>query len=229
MRNLLGTISLSLFAICLESGAPRPAAADTALGTSTWSLELATDLGAGANDASFAVRRHSGASSALRLKIEVSDYEFDGDGTRSTTGSPDGAADQSSQSSTYAFSVQWMRFATIRDNVTATFALGPTARWTNGHYAQTFDGGLPTFSGYEYSEKTTSFGLDLGLGIEWFLNRRISLGGQSGLRATAGTSKVVNISRSGTGATYQKTETNVDGDITQVTTATTRIQLTAYF
>ena len=74
-----------------------------------------------------------------------------------------------------------------------------------------------------------AFGVDLGLGVEWFFNRRFSLGGQTGLRATTGSGDQVEIFRSGTAGTYSKTETALDVDVTELTVGTARIQLTGYF
>ena len=229
MRQGLAIVTCLFLGIVLASGVPPPATADTALGTSTWSLELATDIGSGDNDASFAIRRHSGASSAFRFRVDVSANKQDGDGTRTDTGNPDTKSNLDQENHAYAFSIQWMRFAAIRDNVTATFALGPIVQKQRYGVRQENNEGLPSFNGYEQRQETTSFGVDLGLGMEWFFNRRLSLGGQSGLRATTGSGHYVNINRSGNGATYSKDETDIDVDVTEFTTATARIQLTAYF
>jgi hypothetical protein len=229
MRNLLATTAAPLLALCVVSSAPQMAAADTALGTSAWSLEIGTDVGTGDNDVSFAIRRHSGESSAFRFGIEVNMEEFDGDGTRTTTGSPDQDVEQNSDGSLYALSIQWMHFAPIRNNVSATFAVGPVVQMQRQSFRQGTAVGLPAYNSFEFSQKSTTFGLDLGLGVEWFFNRRVSLGGQTGLRAVTGSSDQVTITRSGTGLTYSKTEVDIDSDVMEITTGTGRIQLTAYF
>ncbi len=177
----------------------------------------------------FAVRRHSGPSSAFRFGVDANLTDNDGDGTQTQTGSPDSDADQDNYYANYAFSIQWMRFASIRDNVTATFGVGPVVTMYRQGQRQELNAGLPAFSGYEYSTRETLYGLDLRLGAEWFFNSRVSLGGQGGLRATTGTTKYRNISRSGTGVTYSKTETDIESDATRITTGNTRILLSVYF
>jgi len=228
MRHLVATTAVTLLVLCLVSTASRTTAAETALATSTWSVEIGTDFGTGNEDASFAIRRHSSASSAFRFGIEVDLDKLDGDGTRTVTGSPDEDATVFNESNFSAFSIQWMRFASIRDNVTATFAVGPVVQMERQGFREATGQGTPLFDEREFKQNTTTFGLDLGLGVEWFFNRRVSLGGQTGLRATIGTSKLVDIDRSGTGLTYDKTETSLDGDVKEITTET-GIYLTGYF
>jgi len=229
MRKLIATTSGLLLALILVSGAPRIAAADTALGTSTWSLEIGTDLGTGNQDGSFAIRKHSNASSAFRFGIEVDYDKTEGDGTRTDTGSPDEDAAQLFEFANTAFSIQWMRFASIRDNVTATFAVGPVVEIQRNTQRQGEGMGLPSFDEFEFRSSSTAFGLDLGLGVEWFFNRRFSLGGQSGVRVVTGSGDQVQISRSGTAGTYSKTETALDIDVADLRVGTARIQLTGYF
>lgn len=228
MRHLLATTAAALLALSLLSSPPRAVAAETALGTSAWSLEIGTDLGTGNSGASIAIRRHSGASSAFRFGIDANVDKLDGDGTRTQTGSADEDVNQDNQNNNVALSIQWMRFAPIRSHVTATCAVGPVVTMNRNFFRQE-EAGLPGFTGFEVSSRSTQFGLDLGLGVEWFFNSRFSLGGQAGLRATTGTNKQVFIDRSGTGATYSVTETQIDSDVTDISTANTRIHLTAYF
>jgi hypothetical protein len=229
MRHLLATTVAALLGLSLFSSPSPTAAAETALGTSAWSLEIGTDLGTGNSGASIAIRRHSGASSAFRFGIDANLDKFEGDGTRTETGTADEDVNQDNQNSNVALSIQWMRFAPIRSHVTATFAVGPVVTMNRGFFRVEDQLGLPGFSGFEVSSRSTQFGLDLGLGVEWFFNSRFSLGGQAGLRGTTGTSKQVNINRSGTAATYSITETQIDSDVTEISTENTRIHLTMYF
>lgn len=229
MRKLTVTTAVLLLALSLVFSVPRPAAAETALGTSTWSLEIGTDVGGGDNDGSFAIRKHSGNSSAFRFGLEMDVDKVDGDGTRTETGQPDEDATQVQEFTNAAVSIQWMRFAPIRDNVTATFALGPVLQVQRSN--QRFEQGLGTagFQGNEFRSSSTMFGVDLNLGVEWFFNRRFSLGGRSGLRAVTGSGNEVQIFRSGTGVTYDKTEVALDTDRTDITIGDARIHLTGYF
>jgi hypothetical protein len=229
MRKRIATTAALLLALTLVSGAPRIAAAETALGTSTWSLEIGTDLGTGDQDGSFAIRKHSGSSSAFRFGIEVDLGKSEGEGTRTDTGSPDEDVTQSFEFTNTAFSIQYMRFASIRENVTATFAVGPVVEFERGTQRIEQRVGLPSFDGFEFRTSSTAFGLDLGLGVEWFFNPRFSLGGQSGLRFVTGSGDQVDIDRSGTAGTYSKTETALDVDVTELSVGTARIQLTGYF
>jgi hypothetical protein len=226
-RNI--RVAATALGLLLVFGAPRDAAADTALGESNWSLEIGTDLSAGSDDASIAIRRHMGAGSAWRFGIGVSADKRSGDGVRTETGQPDEAGERFDDYSSYSFTVQWMRFGSIRDNLTAVFAIGPVFERSNSSYSENYDIGTPGYSGYEYGDSRTEFGVDLGLGMEWFFTRRLSLGGQASLRATTGTTDVVQISRSGTGGTYDKTEIQFELDTTEVDASAGRIKLTAYF
>ena len=96
-------------------------------------------------------------------------------------------------------------------------------------FRQEFGIGLPSYQSNESWNQETLYGLDLGLGVEWFFNPRLSLGGQSGLRATTGTGNSVQVFRNGTRPTYSKQEISIDSDVTEISTTTARIQLTAYF
>lgn len=220
---------LLILAVGSTFGSPRTAAAETALGTSTWSLELGTTLGGyDDNIAGFAIRRHSG-SSAFRFRVELGLNESDQDGAYNRTGIPSATATEAQTYNSHAFSIQWMRFAEIRENVTATLAVGPVMEHYRSTWRRGENYGLPAFYENENAQRTTSYGADLSLGVEWFFNPRFSLGGQSGIRATAGTRKTVDVLRQGTGATLTIVERNVEGDVRQVTTTSTRILLTGYF
>lgn len=218
-------ITGALLALCLISAAPRAAGAATALGESTWSVEIGTDLGAASTDGSFAIRRHSSASTAFRFAVEVDLEEIDGDGTRIDTGSPDVEVELAQTFSSAAFSIQWMHFAPIRDNVTATFAVGPVVETQRQMFRQGEELGTPGFDGNEGRFSSTTYGVDLGLGMEWFFTRRLSLGGQTGLRVTTGSGKSVQIDRSAT----SKTETIIETDDSEIEVGTARLHLTAYF
>jgi hypothetical protein len=214
------TTSVVLIVLCLVSSARPVAAAATALGTSAWSLEIGTNVGAGNQDGSFAIRKHTSASSAFRLGIEGDLDASDGNGTRTNTGSPDADAEISFEFNSTYLSIQWMHFAPIRDNVTATFAVGPVVG-----LARDFQRIKQLTQEVEFVSRSTRFGLDLGFGVEWFFNRRFSLGGRTGLRAVTGSGSQVAIYRS----PGSKTETNLDLDQTELSVGTARIQLMGYF
>lgn len=220
------TVAVVLLALCLVSSGPPGAVAATALGTSAWSLEVGTNIGAADQDGSFAIRKHSSASSAFRLGVEVDLNDSDGNGARTDTGSPDVDVEQTLQSSSTNLSVQWMHFAAIRNSVTATFAVGPVVGFTRQSF-RTRQGtsGQPGYSEVEFLFSSTTFGVDLDLGVEWFFNRRFSLGGRTGLRAMTGPGSQRTIVRS----PASKTEIDLDVDDTELSVGTARIQLTGYF
>ncbi|HSQ59358.1 MAG TPA: hypothetical protein VLT84_02825 [Acidobacteriota bacterium] len=222
-------VAVAAIGLWFAVAAPPNAAADTALGESMWSLEIGTDLGAGSSDGSIAIRRHMGASSAWRFGIDLDFDKRDGDGVLTDTGSPDEDVELFQENIFYAVSFQWMRFAAVRDNLTATFAIGPVLQRRRQIYGESQDVGLPSFQSYEVRQSSTEYGVDLGLGIEWFFTRRLSLGGQAGIRATTGTADVVQIQRFGNAGTYNKTELNYELDTTGIEASTGRIKLTGYF
>jgi len=222
-------VVLAALGLALALIAPQVAAADTALGESKWSLEIGTWLGSGSGDAAIAIRRHTGANTAWRFGIEADVSSLDGDGTRTETGLADQDALYFSDHHDYVLSLQWMHFAAVRDNLTATFGFGAFYSNYLSSYRQTYAVGQPSFYEYEDHDGQVTYGLDLGLGVEWFFSRRFSLGGQVGLRAGLGTDTATTIYREGTGATYEIRETTIESDITRVETSGGKILLSAYF
>jgi hypothetical protein len=144
----------------------------------------------------------------------------EGKGTLTDTGSPDVDAEQTFEFNSTNLSIQWMHFAPIRNNLTATFAVGPVVGFT-----RQFQRGTQGTQEVEFLFSSTTFGVDLGLGVEWFFNRRFSLGGRTGLRAVTGSGSQVTIVRS----PASKIEIDLDVDETELSVGTARIQLTGYF
>jgi hypothetical protein len=205
-----------------------PSHAHAQLGTSTWSLELGTRLGSGTTG-EFSVRRHTGGSTAFRLGLEVFYNEDDGDGTTREAGFPDRSVAEFSQQNSINASLDWMRFAPIRSNVTATFAAGPFVRFSRGVFRDEFEPGTPSFNGFESKFETATLGLEFLIGAEWHFVDRFSLGGAAGVRGSFGAGHDLRVERSGTGATYEKRETQIESDIVRIETAPARIYLSAYF
>ena len=228
MRTQVAIAAMAVSALLATSSSPRTAMADTALGTSAWSLEIGTDIGTGGDDVSIAIRRHSGASSAFRLGMELFGQKSDGEGKNVVTGSPDQDATLVQEFYSAALLVQWMHFAPIVNNVTATFAVGPVLEIVGQSFRFGQGAGTPGFNESESWQRTTAYGLDLALGVEWFFTRRVSLGGVAAIRGTIGSGSQVQIGRSGTGPTYTTGERNLDLDISRVDTGS-RIQLVGYF
>lgn len=222
-------VVLAALGFCLAIIAPPAAAADTALGESKWSMEVGTWLGSGDGDAAIGIRRHMGASTAWRLGIEVDFSDLNGDGTRSETGTADLEATYFSDYHDNVFTLHWMHFASVRDNLAATLGIGAFYEDYLSSQRSGTGEGQPSFTQYEYRDTQVTYGLDLGVGVEWFFSRRFALGGQVGLRAGLGTGTSTDISRRGTGPTYDKTETTIESDITRVETSGGKILLSAYF
>jgi len=229
MRTWIAGIVVAL-GLCLALVAPQAARADTALGESSWSLEFGTDLGSGSGDYTIAIRRHSSASTAWRFGVEAQVSKSDGDGSVTETGEPSIGISRFYQDSDVAFTVHWMRFAQVRDNVTATFAVG--AVFQRGRYVDRYDYASfgPPIDQSEYRTIYSRYGADLRLGVEWFFSRRMSLGGAVGLRAMLGTDTSVSISRNNLGdPTYYKIESETETDTRDLDTLPGLIYLTAYF
>ena len=205
---------------------PRDARAQ--LGTSKWSLELATDVGS-FDEIGFAVRRHSGATSAFRLALNANLNHADGTGDLTNTGSPDLDASIFNDTHQLALAIHWMKFAKIRNELSATFATGPSVRSLRIDSRQGTGLGTASFNESEFRLDETTFGWEFLLGAEWFFTPRLSLGGSTGFRGDIGSGSQVQINRSGNGPTYDVNEFQVDTDITRITTQSARIQLVAYF
>lgn len=218
---VLGVLSLWI--------APSAIAAGSALGESKWSLEVGTWLGSGSYDGSIAVRRHTGANTAWRFAIDAYASGYDGDGTEVVTGLPDGDVVRWSDYHDYAFSLQWMHYASIRDGLAVTFGVGPFYETYVQASRDSYNAGQPSFLEWESRESRDLYGLDFGLGLEWFFSRRFSLGGQVGLRAGLGTSTVTSIARQDIGVDYTIDQTTIESDLARLDTSNGRILLSIYF
>ncbi|HEX5032078.1 MAG TPA: hypothetical protein VFX78_11550 [Candidatus Eisenbacteria bacterium] len=205
-----------------------PSYANAQLGTSAWSLEMGTRLGS-ASTFEFSTRRHLGASNALRLGVAWSFDQEDGDGTTVGPGFPDRARDELSEQNAITASLDWMRFAPIRSNVTATFAVGPSVQLSRSMYRSETGGGTPAFNGYELKYETATLGLEVLIGAEWHFVDRLSLGGAAGVGGRFGARHESTVERSGTGPAYEKFESRVESDIVAFETLPARIYLSAYF
>jgi len=222
--------SVSMAVAVLVLGIPMftPSHARAQLGTSKWSLELATDVGS-FDEIGFAVRCHSGATSAFRLALNANLNHADGTGDLTNTGSPDLDASIFNDTHQLALAVHWMKFANIRNELSATFATGPSVRSLRIDSRQGAGLGTASFNENEFRLDETTFGWEFLLGAEWFFTPRLSLGGSTGFRGEIGSGSQVQINRSGTGPTYDVNEFQVDTDIVRITTQAARIQLVAYF
>ena len=205
-----------------------PAQASAQLGTSGWSMELGTRLGT-TTIYELAMRRHAGTSTAFRLGLQASLNKQDGDGTRQYPGNPDFSEESSSQQNTAIGSIEWMHFASIRNNVTATFTAGPFVQYARSAYRDEYAPGTDSFRGQEYKSETATLGLELLLGAEWHFTDRFSLGGAAGVRGHAGARHEVQINREGTGALYIKYEDQMESNVTILETVPTKIYLSTYF
>jgi hypothetical protein len=229
LEDPMRTRSVWLAALAVATISFLPPLAHAQLGTSRWSLELGTDLGS-TSSFEFAVRRHSGGSTAFRLGISANSNHRDGDGRAVGYFTP---ADESATSfrdfHDVNVSLEWMHFATVRQNVSAVFATGPSVQLYRSYYRQGFGAGLSTFQEQEQRNDETLFGWEVALGAEWHFTSRLSLGGVAGAQAHIGTSHDIQIQRSGTGVTYNRDELTIKSDVTRMETNPARIYLSAYF
>lgn len=228
MRIFIAVVFATL-GVWLALGAPNASAAGSSLGESRWSAEVGTWVGSGSSDRSIAVRRHTGANTAWRLAVYASVFSFDGDGTYLETGSPDAPVARFEDYHDYVFTLQWMHFATIRDGLAVTLGVGPFYENRVDAYRYTHDAGLPTYYEDESRAQIDLYGLELGLGTEWFFSRRFSLGGLVGLRAGLGTRTDTDIHRDRIGAGYTIEEIGVESDMASLETMNGRILLSIYF
>jgi len=225
MRHRFEWTAATLFALMIP--ALVPSCAHAQLGTSTWSLEIGTDVGT-FDDLAIGVRRHSGAGSAFRFLIEANANKTDGKGQFFDTGSVEDAA-QKTDTHSLGLAIHWMRFAQVHDNLSAVLAIGPSVRSLRSTLRSGTGPGTPTFSEFEGKTSELTFGLEVLLGAEWFFTSRFSLGGSAGFRGEIGNGDQVQIGRSGTGPTYEVNEMRLETDIARVSTRSGRIQLCAYF
>lgn len=222
-------VVLAALGFCLALIAPPAAAADTALGESKWSLEVGTDLGIDYADYTVGIRRHSGAGSAWRVGVEASFDNSDGDGKRTETGSADLPMARFEDYHDWVATLHWMRFAAVRDNLAATFGVGAFYEDYRSSSRSTTAPGTPSFYERENLYASSTYGLDLTLGAEWFFSRRLSLGGQAGLRAGLGSLTQTSIYRDMVGANVYEDRTEVESDLTTLRTSGGRILLSVYF
>ena len=223
-RSISTAVAVLVLAIAIFT----PISARAQLGTSKWSLELATDVGS-FDEIAFAVRCHSGATSAFRLALNANLSRVDGTGDLTNTGFPDQDASIFTDSHQLALAIHWMKFATIRNGLSATFATGPSVRSLRVGSRQGTGMGTTSFVESEFRLDETTFGWEFLLGAEWFFTPRLSLGGSTGFRGEIGSGSQVQIIRSGNGPTYDVNEFQVDTDVSRITTQSARIQLVAYF
>lgn len=224
MNPRVGWVAVVLAAMVM--GAAGAYAQDTALGTSSWSLEFGTSLGASGDEFSeIALRRHLSERSALRIGLGGNVNGSEGDGTETQTPNPTIDVMRINTFYNYQVSLQWVHYAAVMDRVAAQFGIGPVLEVFRNHNRNTEQFGLPGFNESEFRSDEMLYGLDLSLGVDWFFTRRLSLGGRASLQAMMGTRHEVNMFR-----TSSSRNTNqVEQDRLDVRTGGGNIYLTGYF
>jgi hypothetical protein len=224
MNPRVGWVAVVLAAMVM--GAAGAYAQDTALETSSWSLELGSNLGFDDDfTTTIAIRRHLSPSSALRIGLGGTFSRSEGDGTQTATPSPTSDTDRLQEFYFYQASLQWIHYATVSDGVAAQFGLGPVMEVTKSYSRSSQQIGLPGFSESEFRSSSTLYGLAFSLGVEWFFTRRLSLGARASLQAMTGTRDEVNNYRTAA----SRTESEIEMDATSVRTQASHIFLTGYF
>lgn len=229
--DTIGTTLLVVLALILVAPAVQAANGETALGPGVWSVELGLDFDDSSDPAgAISLKRHLSETAALRIGIgvQVDDRDLEGEEEDSSPVSTEDVA-QRVTSSQYAFFLHYVRYGMLSDRVATQFSFGPVIQTSRFSQRQSSEEGTPGFSETEFWQKEMAYGLELGLGVEWFFNRRFSLGGQAMVRGVVGDMDQVQIFRSGTGPTYAFDKTELSGDITGLETSASRIVLTGYF
>lgn len=234
VRERMDTICplfLVVLALVLAAPAVHAANGDTAMGPGVWSVELGLDIDDSSDPAgAISLKRHLSEKTALRIGIgvDVSDQDLEGVNEDSSPVSTEDVT-QSFSSNQYALFLHYVCYGMLSDRVATQFSFGPVIENSSFNQRQGSEAGTPGFFESEFSQKETAYGLEIGLGVEWFFNRRFSLGGQARLRGLLGDMDTVQIQRSGTGPTYAYDKTELSGDVTRLETSASRIVLTGYF
>jgi hypothetical protein len=234
VRERMDTICplfLVVLALVLAAPAVHAANGDTALGPGVWSVELGLDFDDASDPAgAISLKRHLSETAALRIGIGVQAQDQDLEGEEEDS-SPVSTADvaQRSSSSQYALFLHYVRYGMLSDRVATQFSFGPVIETSRFSQRVSFEEGTPGFSESEFWQKQMTYGLEIGLGVEWFFNRRFSLGGQAMVRGLLGDMDQVQIQRSGFGPTFAYDKTELSGDVTRLETSASRIVLTGYF
>jgi hypothetical protein len=229
--NMICPLFLVALALVLAAPAAHAANGDTALGPGVWSVELGLDFDDMSDPAgAISLKRHMSETAALRIGIgvQVQDQDLEGEEEDSSPVSIEDVAQRFS-SSQYAIFLHYVRYGMLSDRVATQFSFGPVIETSRFNQRQSREEGTPGFSGSEFWQKEKAYGLEIGLGVEWFFNRRFSLGGQAMVRGLVGDMDQVQIFRSGTGPTYAFDKTELSGDVTRLETSASRIVLTGYF
>jgi len=199
-------------------------AQDAPLGTSSWSLELGTGLG-DENTLLIGVRKHMSERSAIRFALGGTLDQAEGDGDFSSPTTPSALTDRTQQFHFYEASIQWVRYASLFEDVAAQLGIGPIVQGSRSYTRGASSIGLPTFSESENRFSRFESGVIVSLGLEWFFTRRFSLGGRAALRALIGNRDEVNVFRDSSG----KHESEIEMDSKRIETRGSDILLTGYF
>jgi hypothetical protein len=232
MRRILVFAAVTSMSLAIVAEPPRARAAETALPTARWALEVGTDLGNSDLGATIGIRKHLNEHSALRLETSFIWNHQRGDGTtvRTSATNPTQTSPTSmffeSQSQTLA--LHWMHFTPVREGLTAVFATGPVVTRQRLVSRDVFFIGQPTYLSIESTQRTLTGGWEAILGFEWFFSHRLSLGGDVGARAEFGTMKLDNLSKEGAGPTYETNDQTSDLKVRSVHSSNGRIRIVAY-
>jgi hypothetical protein len=234
LREIVDTVCpLFLVALALLVAAPAVHAAngDTVLGPGVWSVELGLDIDSSTDPAgAISLKRNMSEKAALRIGFGAQVVKADLEGDIEDS-SPVLSEDRTQVrlSDQYSLFLHYVRYGMLSDRLATQFSLGPVIQTTRFTQRDNAGEGTAAFAESEFWQKEMAYGLEIGLGVEWFFNRRFSVGGQARLRGLVGDMDQVQISRSGTGPTYAFNKTELSGDVTRLETNASRIVLTGYF
>jgi hypothetical protein len=221
---------LVVLAMFLTAPVARAANGDTPLGPGVWSVELGLSIDDSFDQGTISLKRHMSEKTAFRIGVGAQFNEIDAEGDLLDTTPPSsGDAAQYVSSGVYSAFLHYVRYGMVSDRVATLFSLGPVYQTFRSTQRQSFDVGTPSFQEFENAQEQELYGLEIGLGVEWFFTRRLSLGGEARLRGLIGDSESRQISRSGTGPTYNRESLEFSGDVKRLETSASRIVLTGYF
>lgn len=206
-RVLAGAIALALMASVFLPADARAEEddADSPLRPGAWAVEFEVDPSyrydfGFSSGVTISAKRHRSARSALRFGASVGFYEAKAEGESSyerfsVTSNPNfrsnqGDAESIDENHTYALFLHLQRYHPVVDDLSIFWEVGPSLRYNE--WKRSSDRIYPYYSSLGPTTETTrdtravvlrSAALDLSVGFEWFLKRRLSLGARTGVWA----------------------------------------------
>ncbi|MEK7347656.1 MAG: hypothetical protein AABZ94_02170 [Candidatus Eisenbacteria bacterium] len=198
-RTLAATLAV-LGSALLPLAAQAEDAADSPLRSGAWAAEFELDPSyrydfGFTSGVTISAKRHHSARSALRFGASIAFNESEDKGEASyeryyyysnpTFSSKRGTTERHSENHGYTLFLHLQRYHSVRDAMSIFWELGPSLRYNESDYSSEYIYPFDFFAPGEINRDSRSLvarsaALDLGLGFEWFFNRRLSLGARGG-------------------------------------------------